>query len=218
MLPPILEQPTRRLLAFLESDAPRRIIALAGVPGSGKTTLAVRLAAEVNAAAGPNTLVSLGMDGFHLTRAELRLLPNPDEAFARRGAPWTFHPRALAERLGALRGAAGSSSVTWPDFQHDIGDPVEAALVVPAAARLVLVEGLYLLHHDDGWEAVGRAFDEGWYLDVPLDTAMERLAARHMAAWGLSRAAAESRIAANDRWNAQIVLASREAANWRLEC
>lgn len=215
-MPPILERPVPRLLSLREDDTPRRLIALAGVPGSGKTTLAARLADEVNALAGPGTLAVLGMDGFHLTRAELSRLPDPDEALARRGAPWTFNPQALAERLRALRDGAGRAPVAWPDFQHDVGDPVEAAFTVPAAVRLVLVEGLYLLHEADGWRAVGQSFDERWYLDVPLEIAMERLAARHMAAWGLSRADAESRIAANDRLNAGTVLESRNSADWRL--
>lgn len=215
-MPPILERPVPRLLSLREDDTPRRLIALAGVPGSGKTTLAARLADEVNALAGPGTLAVLGMDGFHLTRAELSRLPDPDEALARRGAPWTFNPQALAERLRALRDGAGRAPVAWPDFQHDAGDPVEAAFTVPAAVRLVLVEGLYLLHEADGWGAVGQSFDERWYLDVPLEIAMERLAGRHMAAWGLSRADAESRIAANDRLNAGTVLESRNSADWRL--
>lgn len=215
-LPPVLEQPSLHLLSRLPSDVPRWIVGLAGMPGSGKSTLAMRLAAEVNASAGPGVMVALGMDGFHLTKAELSRLPNPDEAFARRGAPWTFNARALRERLEALRSAAGRETLSWPDFQHDIGDPIEGAHIIPPTARLILVEGLYLLHQADDWEAVRRIFDERWYLDTPFDLSMGRLVRRHMAAWGLTRAAAESRVAANDRLNAEIVAASRAFADRRL--
>ena len=215
-MPPILEQPVPRLLLLLEASESRRMIALAGLPGAGKSTLAARLAAEVNAEAGPGAMVALGMDGFHLTRAALRRLPDPDEALARRGAPWTFNPDALARRLHEVRAEAGRAAVSWPGFKHEIGDPVEGAELVPPDARLVLVEGLYLLCQDDGWQALREAFDERWYLDTPLDLAMERLTRRHMAAWGLSREAAEARIAANDRLNAEIVQASRTNADWWL--
>ena len=201
---------------MLEASESRRMIALAGLPGAGKSTLAARLAAEVNAEAGPGAMVALGMDGFHLTRAALRRLPDPDEALARRGAPWTFNPDALARRLHEVRAEAGRAAVSWPGFKHEIGDPVEGAELVPPDARLVLVEGLYLLCQDDGWQALREAFDERWYLDTPLDLAMERLTRRHMAAWGLSREAAEARIAANDRLNAEIVQASRTNADWWL--
>lgn len=213
---PILDDPVKRLLARLTPDAPRALIALAGVPGSGKSTLAARLAAEVNAIAGPGTIVALGMDGFHLTKDALRQMPDPEAAFARRGAPWTFDVSALATRLRDLRDAAGRSAVGWPDFRHEIGDPVEDAQTVGAASRLVLVEGLYLLHSADGWDELSPLWDERWYLDTSLEVALERLTERHQAAWGLTRAEAEQRVAANDRLNAEIVARTRDAADWLL--
>ena len=113
------------------------------------------------------------MDGFHLTREQLRQFPDPEEAFARRGAPWTFDPAAMAQRLRKVREAMGSADVVWPGFRHEIRDPEEAAFVVPAGARLILVEGLYLLHQDDGWAEVAACFDERWFLDTPVETATE---------------------------------------------
>jgi pantothenate kinase len=189
---------------------------LAGVPGSGKTTLAARLAEEVNARTAPNTLVALGMDGFHLTKAELRQFPNAAEAFARRGAPWTFDTNALYQRLHLLRAMAGIADISWPGFEHEVGDPVEGASMVPASARLVIVEGLYLLHHADTWEAISQIFDERWYVDTPLEIALERLALRHMQAWGMTRDQAEHRIATSDRLNAELVRDSARFADWRL--
>ena len=192
---------------------PRRLIALAGLPGSGKSTLASYLAAEVNAVAGPGTMMALGMDGFHLSQAELRRMPDPETAFARRGAPWTFDVPALAARLHAMRGAAGQQVIPWPEFRHEIGDPVEGAFTVAAQTRLVLVEGLYLLCQDEGWEAVSSMFDERWYLETPIDVSLERLTVRHMAAWGLTRPEAEARVITNDRLNAEIVSRSRILAD-----
>ena len=216
MVIPILEQPVQRLLPRLELGAPRWIIGMAGLPGSGKSTLATRLAHEVNACTAPDTLIALGMDGFHLTKAELNQFANPAAAFARRGAPWTFDTGAFLNRLQMLREAAGHATVTWPDFQHEVGDPVKEAHSIPPTTRLIIVEGLYLLHRADGWEAISQFFDERWYLDTPLKTALERLTQRHMKAWGLTRDEAEARIAANDRLNAEIVLNSEKFADWRL--
>jgi len=215
-LPPLLEQPVQRLVAQLETDRPRWIVGLAGVPGSGKTTLAARLAEAVNARTAPDTLVALGMDGFHLTKAALQRFPNPAEAFARRGAPWTFDTAALQQRLLLLRASAGREAVPWPGFEHAVGDPVESASTVPASTRLVIVEGLYLLHRADGWDAISQLFDERWYVDTRLEIALARLALRHMQAWGVTRDAAEQRIATNDRLNAELVRDSARFADWRL--
>jgi pantothenate kinase len=216
MLPPLLEQPVQRLVAQLETARIRWMIGLAGVPGSGKTTLASRLAETVNARTAPDTLVALGMDGFHFTKAELRQFSNPAEAFARRGAPWTFDTTALQQRLHMLRAMPGLADILWPGFEHAVGDPVEGAYMVPASARLVIVEGLYLLHQADGWGAISQLFDERWYLDTPLETAMERLALRHMRAWGMTRDEAEHRIATSDGLNAELVRDSARFADWRL--
>jgi pantothenate kinase len=217
--PPRLADPVRRLLEMLgsadRSPPQRTLIALAGLPGSGKSTLAAAWTQAVNAQAGPGAMVALGMDGFHLSRAALARFPDPVAALRRRGAPWTFDPQALARQLQALRqpGAAESAPVDWPGFEHGVGDPVEAALSVAPGTRLVLVEGLYLLHKDHGWD-VASAFDERWFLDVPLTTACERLARRHMATSDQSLAQAQERIAVNDRLNAGIVLTTRSGADW----
>ena len=215
-LPPLLEQPVQQLIARLESATPRWMIGLAGVPGSGKSTLASQLVTDVNLRTAPDTVVALGMDGFHFTRAALRQFPNAAEAFARRGAPWTFDTAALRQRLQLLRDAAGRAAIAWPGFEHAVGDPVEGAFTVPATTRLVIVEGLYLLHHADGWEAISQLFDERWYLDTALETALERLTLRHMQVWGMTREQAEHRITTSDGLNAALVRDSARFADWRL--
>jgi pantothenate kinase len=215
-----LDDPLDHLLSRLEQmdlPHPRWIIGMSGLPGSGKSTLAAHLAEAVNSRAASNVMMALGMDGFHFTKAQLQQMPHTEELFARRGAPWTFDAAALAQRLASLRDAAGKTTVAWPAFQHEIGDPIEAAYVVAPEIRLVLVEGLYLLHQNDGWQTVSESFDERWYLDTPLEVALQRLTQRHMTAWNLTRAAAEQRIAANDALNAQIVAQTRSRADWFVE-
>lgn len=207
-------QAVGRLGWLAQSGTSRLLIALAGVPGSGKSTLARRLAEEVNRRLDPQTMVALGMDGFHLPKARLARMPNAAEAFARRGAPWTFDPAALASHLARVRRSAGLVWSRWPDFEHGVGDPVERENAVAPQTRIVLVEGLYVLHSEDAWKLVESSFDERWFLDTPLELALERLAARHMESWKMTRAQADARIASNDRLNAEVVLASRTRAEW----
>ncbi len=218
-LPRLLADPLSELLAQLDA-APnvRRVVGIVGPPGAGKSTLAVRLAEAVNRRRGAPVAMALGMDGFHLTRAQLAAFPDPEAARARRGAPWTFDPQALAQRLQRVRAAdlqPGAASIGWPGFEHGVGDPVADALQVPPAVRLVLLEGLYLLHDRDGWDL--RAWmDVCWFLDTPLETALQRLALRHQQAWGITPEAAARRIDGNDRPNARIVMASIARADARV--
>ncbi|KAJ3082417.1 hypothetical protein HDU99_002756, partial [Rhizoclosmatium hyalinum] len=51
------------------AGATRVVVGIAGIPGSGKTTLATALKNQLGEAA-----VLLPMDGFHLTRAQLDAL------------------------------------------------------------------------------------------------------------------------------------------------
>ena len=214
MNPDRLENPVAHLISQLESSASRRIIGLAGLPGGGKSTLAARLAARVNAATAPGTMMALGMDGFHFSKAQLRQFADPDAAFARRGAPWTFDAPAL---LGKLRELRTQQTVSWPSFEHEIGDPIADAFTVAPATRLILVEGLYLLHGNDGFAPVSESFDERWFLDVPWKIARQRLVARHRSAWNWSRAQAENRVEENDARNAELVWKTRAAAAWLVE-
>lgn len=215
-IPPLLEDPIQHLIDMLASPKKRYLIGLIGIPGSGKSTMALQLAEAVNARTTPGSMIALGMDGFHLTKAELGLFPDPEEAFARRGAPWTFDARAFAQHVHDIRDAAGRMSVAWPGFEHAVGDPVQGAYCVMATTRLVLIEGLYLLHREHGWQSIGQLFDEVWFLDTPREIAMERLAMRHMQAWNFTRAQAEQRIASNDGLNAEIVIKTCGLADWRV--
>jgi pantothenate kinase len=213
----ILNDPVGRLLQLMlplkEVDTSKRIIiGVVGLPGSGKSTLAAKLVEAVNLHTNSHTAVALSMDGFHLTKMALAQFADPVAALQRRGSPWTFDPAGLASKLKELRNSPAKSS-TWPDFQHGVGDPVADAIVVEPSVKLVIVEGLYLLHREHGWNLIG-LLDECWYLDTSMDVSMERLVKRHMASWGFSREQALERLAMNDRLNTDIVLQSRGQADY----
>ena len=209
----ILNDPVGRLLQLMKADASKRmVIGVVGLPGSGKSTIAAKFVDAVNARTKAKNAVALSMDGFHLSKAALAQFADPAAAFQRRGSPWTFDPAGLASKLQQVRNNPAEST-TWPDFQHGVGDPVADAISVNPDTKLIIVEGLYLLHREHGWDLSG-LLDECWYLDTSMDVAMERLVKRHMASWEFSREQALDRLAMNDRLNADIVLQSRELADY----
>lgn len=92
----------------------RFLVAVAGIPGSGKTTTAQAVARYINNNTEPSNhkTTILSMDGFHLPRATLDKLPNREEAYARRGAPWTFDVDRFLQFMRRLRAWADSGETT----------------------------------------------------------------------------------------------------------
>ena len=166
------------------------LVAIAGIPGAGKTTIAGEVAARFPGA------VVIPMDGYHLPRAVLSA-----DGLARRGAPDTFDPDALRADLARLR-ADGHG--VFPAFDHAVKDPKPGAVVVPPGAPLVIVEGLYLLL--GAWRMTD-LFDFTVFLDCDLEVAQARIAARHLEC-GLAATPAEAhhRAHTNDRRNALSIL------------
>ena len=168
--------------ASLPSGKPL-LVALAGMPGSGKSRISQILLRLLQ----PDCLV-VQMDGYHTKLSDLQSRPDAADAVYRRGAPDTFEVSSLREALQRVK--TGESSVKFPAFDHaakdcnsvglriDLtpgcccalrgfvivalpcgmlvsaearGDPVEDAVCFDRLVhRIVLVEGLYLLHRKDG--------------------------------------------------------------------
>ncbi|KAK3031678.1 hypothetical protein RJ639_035046 [Escallonia herrerae] len=173
--------------AVATSSNYKHIIGLTGTPGAGKSTLASEVARRVNKlwpqksssfdsqVEPPDVATVLPMDGFHLYRHQLDAMEDPEEAHARRGAPWTFDPKLLLTCLKTLKSQASSyssqnmsvkpssaGSVYAPSFDHGVGDPVEDAIFVNLQHKVVIVEGNYLLLEEGVWKEVSSMFDEKW--------------------------------------------------------
>lgn len=195
----VAEESARRLLAALRGRPEAYLVGIAGIPGSGKSTLC----AAVRGLA-PGVAV-VPMDGYHIPR---RLLD--EEGLRRRGAPHTFDADSFRADIESLRTTRAG---VFPAFDHAEADPRPAAIAVTPAAPLVLVEGLYVLMQEWRLEPL---FDLRVFLDCDPDVASERVAARHLAA-GLAATPdlARARALANDHVNALAILADgcRERAD-----
>ncbi|OMP08823.1 Phosphoribulokinase/uridine kinase [Corchorus olitorius] len=199
----------------------KHIIGLAGPPGGGKSTLAVEVVNRINKlwpqkacsfdsqVTPPDVAVVVPMDGFHLYRSQLDAMENPEEAHARRGAPWTFDPMLLLNCLKKLR---NQGTVYVPSFDHGVGDPIEDDIFVSLQHKVVIVEGNYLLLDEGVWKDISNMFDEKWFIDVDLETAMQRVLKRHIST-GKPPDVAQWRIDYNDRPNAELIMKSKKNAD-----
>lgn len=179
----------------------RHVVAIVGAPGSGKSTLAARLVA------GLPDAVLVPMDGFHLDN---RLL-DQDGLRARKGAPETFDAEGFVTLIRRLK---AGGDVVHPVFDRDLDLAIAGAGRVSAAARIVVVEGNYLLLDRAPWAALAGLWDLSVMLDVPLDELRRRLVQR----WrGLGRSPAEVLAhLENDLANAEVVAGQSLPADLRL--
>jgi pantothenate kinase len=183
------------------SDMGRRVVGIAGAPGSGKSTYAERLADEADVPA-----VHVPMDGFHLADVSLDRLGLRD----RKGAPETFDAWGFAALLRRLRSA--DETVWAPGFERDLEQPLAGVIAIPPDVQLVVTEGNYLLLDRPEWRAVRQALDEVWFLDADDDVRRKRLVARHVE-FGKSPTEADAWVTRVDEPNAVLVAQTRDRAD-----
>ncbi|MEV6549058.1 nucleoside/nucleotide kinase family protein [Streptomyces sp. NPDC051597] len=181
----------------------RRVLGIAGAPGSGKSTLAARLVERLGGVA-----VLVPMDGFHLAGAELDRLGRAD----RKGAPDTFDAAGYAALLTRLRAPQAGSVVYAPAFDRSLEEPVAGSIPVGPEVPLVVTEGNYLLHDQDGWAPVRALLDEVWFLEIDGEERVRRLVERHVR-YGKARPYAERWVRESDEVNARVVAGGRDLAD-----
>ncbi|RPD81534.1 P-loop containing nucleoside triphosphate hydrolase protein [Lentinus tigrinus ALCF2SS1-7] len=191
----------------------RLLVGIAGVPASGKSTLAQLIVDRVNAASQSSTVTSfpaenarkaavndgtsakpiavyVGLDGWHLTRAQLDAMPDPKLAHDRRGAHWTFDGEGYVAFIRALRQPihpsqstetlSGTQTIYAPSFSHEKKDPIFDSIPIYPQHRLVIIEGLYTFLGIPPWSAASELLDERWWVDIAEEEAERRLVVRHV--------------------------------------
>lgn len=91
----------------------------------------------------PPIAIFVPMDGYHLTRAQLSAMPEPENAHARRGAEFTFDGQGFLRLVERLRQRLTSSAETIfaPSFDHAVKDPKENDIAILPSHRIILFEG-----------------------------------------------------------------------------
>ncbi|TQC44978.1 nucleoside/nucleotide kinase family protein [Rhodococcus sp. WS4] len=186
----------------LADSGQRRLLGIAGSPGSGKSTVA----AAVLTALGSSAVV-VPMDGFHLSGAELSRLGRT----GRKGAPDTFDADGYVALLRRLR-EPGGETVYAPELHREVEESYAGSIAVPPHIPLVITEGNYLLLDERPWSAVRDLLDEAWFLVPDHDERVARLVERHIR-YGKPPDEARKWVRHSDERNTALVWPSRARAD-----
>jgi len=160
---------------------PRFLVAVAGAPGCGKTAFATIFAAVINAEAGQDAAIVVGLDGWHYPNDYLAS-HSVDRSGSRialraiKGAPETFDAATAYASLSEMR---QGGRVGFPVYSRRQHEPVPDGGVVEACHRIVVVEGNYLLLDEDPWRRFRELFDLCVFISAPLETLISSLTERH---------------------------------------
>jgi len=183
----------------------RHIVALAGPPGAGKSTLAAKLEENLNAMDAGSAAI-LPMDGYHLDDWVLV----PRGLRPRKGAPETFDVAGFAHMLKRLA-ANEEAEIAVPVFDRDIEIARAGARMIPQSVKLLIVEGNYLLLDRAPWQTL--AFDTSVMIAAEREVLHQRLTER----WKdhkLSATEIAAKVDGNDMLNVDLVLSSSRPAQF----
>lgn len=184
----------------------RLMVALAGPPGAGKSTVADALALALNERLPDHPAEVVPMDGFHYDNAIL----DARGLRARKGAPETFDADGFLALLRRLRTESGD--IATPVFDRSIDLARGSARIIGHHQRLLIVEGNYLLLNRPVWQELPSFFDVTVFLQPTIETIEKRLIQRWLD-HGLDPEAAALRARGNDLTNAKTVLTESRSAD-----
>lgn len=147
----------------------RMIVAVAGAPASGKSTLADEIANEINQRQTGLAAV-FPMDGFHYDDAVLRemgRLPN-------KGAIDTFDAHGLRHTLLRLK-ANEDDTIAVPVFDRSLEISRAGGRLIPRETGIIVCEGNYLLMRQQPWDRLHAIFDLKILVEVPVEELRRRL-------------------------------------------
>lgn len=174
----------------------RLLVAIAGAPASGKSTLSERLHHHLGGDEAGAVVVP--MDGYHFDDAIL----SKRGLLSRKGAPETFDTGGFKRTLDAIR--EDIDDVYVPVFDRNLELSRGSARCVSRSHRIVLIEGNYLLLNQSPWNQLAGLFDLTLVIDIPLPVLESRLVQRWLD-HGHDEPAARQKASGNDIPNAHTV-------------
>ena len=188
----------RVILENIRSLKPKKnrvLIAIAGPPGSGKSTVGELLTDLMNENLMKTSLVP--MDGFHLDNETLE----KSNLLERKGAPETFDIEGF---LGLIKELRSKNDIKVPLFDRSTDKVIKDAQIISRDQDYLVIEGNYLLLDQELWRNLSKYWDYKIFLKIEKTVLKSRLIERWLAE-NHTYSEAEARVVNNDLINANLV-------------
>lgn len=213
MKPKILQQLQRqisnynKLLINIERESKAKIspviIAIAGPPAVGKSTLAKKIVDDLNT--NGYQAQYCPMDGFHMTNDEL----NKIQLKGLKGRIDTFQAIAFSKAIFSLK---AKKSFWWPKFSRTQDNPIPHGSFISGKEDFFVIEGNYLFIQSEPWVSAAKNFQYSIFVDLPDKILRGRLYTRHQKG-GFSMDLIKEKIENVDIPNAALIRETKSLAN-----
>ena len=138
----------------------RLLVGIVGIPGSGKSFLAEKLASLVNDKIEDNIATFFNMDGYH--HYDSYLFEKGIHCY--KGAHFTFNSEQFIEKLIEIKEV--QDRIICPIYDRNIHNPIENGNIIESNHKIVFVEGNYLLTSIFPWYCIRYILDFSIYIEM----------------------------------------------------
>lgn len=198
------------LQRFTQGGKRRVLIAVAGAPGSGKSSLAERAVELINDGQAASAAI-FPMDGYHYDDGVLEVMGR----LAFKGAIDTFDAHGFRHMLLRLKANADDATAI-PVFDRSIEIARAGGRLIAQSTDIIICEGNYLLASQAPWDQLKPIFDFTVFVDVEEGELRRRLQERWRG-FGLKQADITRKVEENDLPNGMAIIANAANPDLRLE-
>jgi|ERR1017187_2099990 pantothenate kinase len=164
---------------YQSRNKPRVVVGIAGPTGAGKSVVAVLFKELAKQARLSFAFESITIDAYHYANSFLNSHFSEGEPLKK--VKGRFDTYAVQKLASDVQRFCSGQKVAFPIYSRKLHDPVENGVVVEAKHSLLIVEGLWLLYDQGGWETIGSLLDFSFFIDSEKEKAKEPVIKRHMA-------------------------------------
>lgn len=190
---------------FQKSNKQRYVVAVAGPPGCGKSSIAHLLSSLLKKNSKIETIV-LPLDGFHYTNDYLKSTRYRDSSnhtlYDVKGAPESYDTGSYKDKLGKL---VKGNEFYWPIYSRKTHNPVEKGIKILKQNAVYIIEGNYLLLDETPWRDFTHNYNIRIYINSKEKFLRKRIIKRKIAG-GYNRMESKKHYMVSDRENIKRVL------------